>query len=243
MQPENKEWMAPGRALARAVSVCKPKLGGNAQTRSMTTRWACEASASRSSGSVVSTVPPGSAIATTSASTAEPRRARLRSNAARRATLSGIRSITSQVFSSWFSFASRPACPWRHSTSTTDGTAAGQRPSSRNARMSAADARERSARRLTAPESRTIRGSTRPSASPAWRFAAQASSHEPARSDWAHQPQQADWTQSGRSPKAGQDGAPPLEQRSATAPRQEGGASSQDGRDRQANRPACVAYA
>ena len=56
------------------------------QMRSTRTRCACEANASRSLGSDVRTVPPGSADATTNASTAEPRRARRRRKAARRAS-------------------------------------------------------------------------------------------------------------------------------------------------------------
>ncbi len=56
------------------------------QTTSTPTRSACAASASMSARSPVRTVPPGSAIATTSASTAEPLRASLRSSAALRAT-------------------------------------------------------------------------------------------------------------------------------------------------------------
>jgi hypothetical protein len=128
---------------------------GDSQIRSMSTSCAWIASASRSFGSEVRTVPPGSAIATTSASTADPRRARRRSNAARRAKDSGIACATSQVFRNLFSFASRPACPCRHSTRTTDGTFGGHSPCSRSARINARESRERSASRVTPPESRT----------------------------------------------------------------------------------------
>ena len=128
----------------------------------MTTSTAWLANASRSPGSDVSTVPPGSANATTSASTAEPRRARRRSRAARRATDSGITCAISQVFRNLFPLASRPAWPWRHSTKTTDGTLGGQSPSSRNARINASPPRERSARRVTPPESRTNTKSNQP---------------------------------------------------------------------------------
>jgi len=54
------------------------------------------------------------------------RRARRRSNAARRARDSDTTSATSHVLRNLFSAASRPACPSRHSTSTTDGTFGGQ---------------------------------------------------------------------------------------------------------------------
>ena len=112
---------------------CKPELDGSAQTRSTETRLACAASASRSSGSVVIRSA-GLRHRNNERVHCRPRRALLRKNAARRARLSGILSTTSQVFSSWFSVASRPACPWVHSTRTTEGTAGGQSPSSRSAR-------------------------------------------------------------------------------------------------------------
>jgi len=51
--------------------------------------------------------------------------------------------------------ASRDPSPVRHSTSTTDGTTGGHRPSRRNAAISAAARPERSARPVTAPESNT----------------------------------------------------------------------------------------
>jgi hypothetical protein len=126
-----------------------------AQTLSTLTPFAWFASALRSSGSEVSAVPPGSANAMTRASTAEPRRARLRSSAARRASGSETPSTTSHVFRKRFASASRAAWPCRHSTSTTDGTTGGQSPSSRRARISAAACRVRSASLLTPPESRT----------------------------------------------------------------------------------------
>ena len=77
----------------------------------MLTSFAWTANAPRSLGSVVSIVPPGSAHATTMASSAEPRRASRRSSAARRASGSGTFSITSHVFRKRFSPASRRACP------------------------------------------------------------------------------------------------------------------------------------
>lgn len=101
------------------------------QPRSMTTPLACAASASRSSGSEVSTVPSGSANATTSASMADPLRASRRKPAARRASASGAASATSQVSSNLFSFPTRLACHCRHPTNTTAGTIGGHNPSPR----------------------------------------------------------------------------------------------------------------
>jgi hypothetical protein len=72
-------------------------------------RFGRAANASRSCRSEVRTVPAGSACATTSASTAEPRRARLLSSAARRASASGSACVTSQVLRNPFSRASRLA--------------------------------------------------------------------------------------------------------------------------------------
>ena len=104
------------------------------------------------------------ACATTSASTAEPLRARVLSSAARRASVSGRAAVTSQALRNRFCGASRPAWPSKHSTKTTDGTRGGQSPSSRSARMSANALGERSARWLTPPESRISNGATRPCA-------------------------------------------------------------------------------
>ena len=150
------------KAVAAEVKSCLSRVGLNVrsrqdeemfQIRSITTSAARSASAFRSSGSDVSTVPPGSANATTSASTADPRRASRRSCAARLASVSGTATAISQVLRKRFSFASRPGCPWRHSTRTTAGTVGGHRPSSRRATINASALRERSANRLTAPES------------------------------------------------------------------------------------------
>ena len=146
--------------LAVSSAAWEPVFWAVAQMRSILTRWACEASASRSRGSDVRTVPPGSAPATTSASTAEPRRACRRRKAARLASRSPTSSTMSHVLRNLFAAASRPACPWRHSTRTTGGTVGGHKPSSRSARISAATDRDRSARRLTALESRTSLAST-----------------------------------------------------------------------------------
>jgi hypothetical protein len=82
--------------------------------------WA--ASARRSPMSPVRTDPLGSAIATTRASTADPRCAAVRSMPARRARCSGTSSTTSQVFRNLFVAASCCGRPLRHSTRTTVGT-------------------------------------------------------------------------------------------------------------------------
>jgi len=115
----------------------------------------------------VSTLPSGSASAITSASTAEPRRARVRICAARRARLSLTVSTMLHVFRNRFVGASRPTCPCKLSTRTTDGTSGGQRFASRNVTINAAAARDCSANRLTPPESKTSVGLTPLSASPA----------------------------------------------------------------------------
>lgn len=104
---------------------------------------ACSASARRSPASDVRTVPLGSANATTSASTADPRRARRRNHAARRASRSPTSSTTSHVFRNRLTSASRPACPSVHSTSTMEGTTGGHSDASRSAAMSAAERRVR----------------------------------------------------------------------------------------------------
>ena len=100
-------------------------------------------------------MPPGSAMATTIASTADPRRARVRSNAALRATRSDRRSAMMQVLRKRLVFASFPELPVRDSTNDAVDTRGGQSPSARSARINAAAEDDRSARRLIPPESRT----------------------------------------------------------------------------------------
>ena len=158
------------------------------QIRSISTSAAWAASASRSSGSDVSTVPPGSANATTSASTADPRRARRRSRAARRARDSGTASAMLQVFRNRFSFASRPACPCKHSTRTNAGTVGGHKPSSRRATIRARARRERSASWLTAPESRINTTASQSSDASVGRFVAPRRPRERALEEWAGRP-------------------------------------------------------
>jgi hypothetical protein len=80
-------------------------------TRSTLTPCARDARASRSRGSDVNTVAPGSAHATTMASTADPLRARVRRNAARRATGGSSSPTRSHVLRKRFAAASRPAWP------------------------------------------------------------------------------------------------------------------------------------
>jgi len=112
-EPPNATPLSRAVSLASAPTACSAPCATldlpSAQTFSTLTRVAWSASASRSSRSEVSAVPPGSAKATTSASTAEPRRACRRSSAARRASGSGISSTTSHVFRKRFASASRPA--------------------------------------------------------------------------------------------------------------------------------------
>lgn len=141
--------------LRNMRSCARPVALGWLQTRSMRTSCAWVASALRSSGSDVKTEPPGSAQATTRASIADPRRADVRREAARRARRSGMSSTTSQVLRSRFAEASRAASPCNASISTGVGTTGGQRPSVRSAARSAAAAVDRSASRETPPESRT----------------------------------------------------------------------------------------
>ncbi len=120
-----------------------------------TTSWEYSARARKSPESDVSTEPPGSATATTNASTADPRRASERRRAARLATRSPIPSRTSQVLSSRFVGASLAGSPCKHSMSTGDGTTGGQSPFRRNSSIKATARLVRAARKETAPESRT----------------------------------------------------------------------------------------
>ena len=141
------------RADATARHLARPRCA--AQTTSTVTSDACWARALRSARSPVRTVPAGSATAVTSASTADPARALARSRAARRASGTGTLSATSQVRRKRLCAASRDPSPVRHSIKTMEGTMGGHNPSARSASMSAAARAERSARRVTAPESRT----------------------------------------------------------------------------------------
>ncbi len=125
------------------------------QIASMVTSDACRARARRSARSPVRTVPPGSATAATRASTADPVCASVRSQAARRASGTGTLSATSQVRRNRWCAASLDPSPVRDSIKTTEGTTGGHKPSARRAVISAAARGERSAGRVTAPESRT----------------------------------------------------------------------------------------
>ncbi len=138
-------WLSPDRPV-------------ESQMASMATSDACSARARRSARSPLITVPPGSATAVTRASTADPVCARARSQAALRASARGTVSAMSHVRRNLCWTASLGPSPVRHSMSTTDGTTGGQRPSARKALISAAARPERSASRVTAPESRTNTG-------------------------------------------------------------------------------------
>ena len=105
----------------------------------------------------VSTVPPGSAKATTVASTAEPRPAWARNAPALRASPSGRSSMMTQILRNRSTIVSVRGRPDSDSTRTIEGTTGGQIPSFLNAATSVAAFRSRSDRRLTAPESRTNR--------------------------------------------------------------------------------------
>ena len=125
------------------------------QARWTRTSTAYAASERRSPRSLPSTSPPGSAIAMTRASTAEPFWAWVRSDAARRAMRSGTSSAMSHVFRKRFTFTSEPCLPVRHSTRTTDGTTGGQSPVRRKARIFASESVFRRASPVTPPESKT----------------------------------------------------------------------------------------
>ena len=116
---------------------------------------ACAESARRSAKSPLSTAPPGSATATTKASTADPRPADARSSAARRASCCGTSSMISQVFRKRLVRTSLRSLPLRHSTRTTEGTRGGQMPSRTKAAIMAAVSWLRRAKRVTAPEAST----------------------------------------------------------------------------------------
>ncbi len=125
------------------------------QTSSIEMFRACAASAATSASSAVKTVPFGSAIATTSASTADPLFARRRSSAARRATSILTTSSFMTVLRNRFAFASLPECPCKDSTSTIVGTTGGQSPAFLNSWISASERRDRWPSRLKPPLSST----------------------------------------------------------------------------------------
>jgi len=210
----------------------------------MTTSLACVASASRSSGSEVSTVPPGSAAATTSASIADPRRALRRRRAARRASSTDTASVMRQVFRNRFSLASSPAWLRRHSTRTTERTVGGQSPSCLSATMRASESRDRSASRVTPPESRTSTDSSQFFAeADDQRSASQAPSHEP--SAWTSgslPPATTRWCTSGSRPTT-RVAELRHEQHPAATRMPADRRASPPGRARPANTPASAAYA
>ena len=113
------------------------------------------ASALMSAMSPVRTVPPGSAIATTIASTADPGRARLRISAARRAVVALTDESTMHVSKKRSVFASRLPFQYSDSTSTIVGTTGGQSSWVLSARMSVTDVSVRAARRDRPPLSST----------------------------------------------------------------------------------------
>ena len=108
-----------------------------------------------SARSPVRTVPPGSAIVTTSASTAEPAWARRLSSAARRAVDSLTVGSMMHIFKNRWVLASRLGSPWRDSTRTIVGTTGGHRSCALSAPMSDSAVLVRAARRDTPPLSRT----------------------------------------------------------------------------------------
>jgi hypothetical protein len=140
-------------SLYDEVAVCSRTAPG--QTTATATPLACVARASMSTRSPVTTVPPGSAIATTRASTAEPARARRRSSAARRAVDSLTDGSMMHIFKNRWVLASRRGSPYRDSTRTIVGTTGGHSSCALNARMSDRAVLVRAERRNTPPLSRT----------------------------------------------------------------------------------------
>ena len=128
------------------------------QTTSTATLFACAARASRSARSPVTTAPPGSAIATTRASTAEPARARRLSSAARRAIDSLTDGSMMHIFKNRCVLASRLGSPCRDSTRTIVGTIGGHSSCALNARMSDRAVLVRAERRDNPPLSSTSTG-------------------------------------------------------------------------------------
>jgi hypothetical protein len=108
-----------------------------------------------SARSPVRTVPPGSAIATTSASTAEPARARRRSSAARRAVDSLTADSMMHIFKNRWVLTSRLGSPYSDSTRTIVGTTGGHNSCALKAPMSDSAVLVRAERRDTPPLSRT----------------------------------------------------------------------------------------
>jgi hypothetical protein len=131
------------------------RVGCSGQIGSTVTPSAWAARVRKSPRSPDRTVPRGSATAMTSASAADPVRAVARSQAARRASLTGTLSTTSQVRRKRCCAASRDPSPVRHSARTIEGTTGGHNSSPREAAIRAAARPDRSARRVTAPEYRT----------------------------------------------------------------------------------------
>src|SRR5262245_51754282 len=129
--------------------------GQSSYVFSMATSLEWEASASMSARSPVRTVPPGSALATTRASIAEPRRASALNSPARRAARWVTTGSMSQLLRKRLMFATVRARPVVDSAMTTVGTTGGQSPSARKASISAAALRLRWLRRPKPPESRT----------------------------------------------------------------------------------------
>lgn len=125
------------------------------QTTSTATLIACAASASMSARSPVTTVPPGSAIATTRASTAEPVRANRLSSAARRAVDSLTDGSMMHIFKNRWVLASRRGSPSNDSTSTIVGTTGGHSSCALSAPMSDSAVLVRAERRDTPPLSST----------------------------------------------------------------------------------------
>lgn len=105
--------------------------------------------------SLVSTVPPSSAKATTAASTAEPRPAWARRVPARRASRSGRSSMMIQVLRNRSTIVSVFGRPDSDSTSTIEGTTGGQIPSRLSKETAEVAFWLERERRLTPPESRT----------------------------------------------------------------------------------------
>lgn len=107
--------------------------------------------------SPVSTVPPGSARATTNASTADPARARRRSVAALRAVVSLTVGSTMHIFRNRSVLASRLGSP-RSDTRTIVGTSGGHSSCALSAPISESAVLVRAERRETPPLSRTSMG-------------------------------------------------------------------------------------
>lgn len=132
------------------------------QTSSTTTSVEHPARASMWARSPVRTVPPGSAMATTSASTAEPVLARRPSSAARRAVALPTDSRRCASSTHRWVLAPRRGSPWRDSTRTIVGTTGGHNSCAWNARMRERAVLVRAERRVNPPLSRTSTGQPTP---------------------------------------------------------------------------------